>query len=109
VTITFESDWKKAKEILLEIAKENSNYQDTQATFDAYRTLRAHEIHNVEFEPAVFTRIVENGVELRARYFCSIYNRTASEAAISEAILEKFNAEPTITFAYSTTRFYTGE
>jgi small-conductance mechanosensitive channel len=109
VTVTFESDWKKAKEILLEIAKENSNYQDTQATFDAYKTLHAHEIHNVEFEPTVFTRIVKNGVELRVRYFCSIYNRTTSEANISEAVLEKFNAEATITFAYPTTRFYTGE
>ncbi len=109
VTITFESDWKKAKEILLEIAKENSNYQDTQATFDAYKTLHAHEIHNVEFEPTVFTRIVANGVELRVRYFCSIYNRTASEAAISEAILDKYNAETSIAFAYPTTRFYTGE
>ncbi len=109
VTVTFESDWKKAKEIILEIAKENSNYQDTQATYDAYKTMRAHEIFNVEFEPTVFTRIAPNGVELRVRYFCSIYNRTRSEAAISEAILEKFNADSTIKFAYPTTRFYTGE
>lgn len=109
VRITFESDWKKAKEILLEAAKANSNYQDTVATFEAHRTLRSHEIDNVEFEPTVFTRIVENGVELRVRYFCSIYNRTASEAAISEAILDKYNADPAITFAYPTTRFYTGE
>lgn len=109
VRIRFESDWKKAKEILLEIAKENSNYQDTKATYDAYKTLGAHEIFNVEFEPTVFTRIVENGVELRVRYFCSIYNRTASEAAISESILEKYNADPNIKFAYPTTRFYTSE
>lgn len=109
VRITFESDWKMAKEMLIESAKSNSNYQDTQATYDAYKTLRAYMIHNVEFEPVVFTKIVENGVELRARYFCSIYNRTASEAKIYEEILEKYNASDNIKFAYQTTRFYDGE
>jgi len=109
VRITFESDWKKAKEMLIESAKNNSNFQDTQATYDAYKTLRAYMIHNVEFEPVVFTKIVENGVELRVRYFCSIYNRTASEAKIYEEILEKCNASDNIKFAYQTTRFYEGE
>src|SRR5690606_25444032 len=52
--ITFESDWQQAKEILIDVAKNHSNYQDTQATFDAYKTLRAHMIFNVEFEPQVF-------------------------------------------------------
>lgn len=107
--ITFESDWKKAKAIIIETAKANSNYQDTEATFDAYKTLRSHMIFDVEFEPQVFTKVVENGVELRCRYFCSIYSRTVSESAITEQILEAFNSEETITFAYRTTRFYKGD
>lgn len=107
--ITFESDWKKAKEILVETAKKHSNYQDTQATFDAYKTLRSHMIYNVEFEPTVFTKIVDNGVELRVRYFCSIYRRTISEAAITEEILTTYAEHPNIKFAYHTTRFYNGE
>jgi len=108
-SITFESDWKKAKEILLEIAKKHSNYQDTQATYDAYKTLRSHMIYDVEFEPTVFTKIVASGIELRVRYFCSIYNRTISEAAISEELLETFASESKINFAYQTTRFYTSD
>jgi hypothetical protein len=91
---------ERSKRDFIESAKNNSNYQDTQATYDAYKTLRACMIHNVEFEPVVFTKIVENGVELRARYFCSIYNRTISEARIYEEVLEKYNASDNIKFAY---------
>jgi len=54
----------------------------------------------------VYTRIVEDGIELGLRYVCEARSRRSSTESVCEAVLEAFAAEPCIDFAYRTTRIF---
>ncbi len=99
-TVTFESDWKKAKEILLAIA-EKYNEADVQPP---QQNLRDFMITYTHFSPNIYTTIGENGVILTMRYLCKPRERRTSENQITEEILEAFNEAKEIDFAYETRR-----
>ncbi len=106
VTVTFESDWKKALGILEEIAAKHSEKLDQAMQ----RQLRAlDDKYRIQFQhltPIVWTNVIDFGVNLTIRYLCHPRKRRGTEDTIWKAILEAFAAEPGIDFAYPTTRFY---
>lgn len=108
ITITFESDWKKAKEILMKIEEEKLKplADEVRPQFE-----KAHRKYYVEYHnltPIVYTRIKQNGVQLTLRYLCPPKMRRGYEQVAMEAVLEEFAMHPDIQFAYPTTRFYQG-
>ncbi|RMG32059.1 MAG: mechanosensitive ion channel family protein [Bacteroidetes bacterium] len=108
VLITFESDWQKAKRILLDIEQSKLKKLITKSQAEARLNL-AQKKYNLSYstlEPTVYTSIKENGVMLTLRYLCNPRKRRDSQQVAIEAILEAFAKEPNITFAYPTTRFY---
>ena len=107
VNITFESDWKKAKALLQEIAEKNSIYPDPsekskKAIEEEYLIFYTH------LTPTVYTNITTRGIELTIRYLCVPQQRRASSQAIWEDVLLAFQNQKGISFAYPTYR-YTGE
>jgi small-conductance mechanosensitive channel len=106
IIVTFESDWRKAKAILLEIAHQHA---DTDASIGAQRLREATRrffIREDSTEPAVYTRLASNGVQLTLRYPCGARRRRSTEQAIAESVLERFAPEHDVEFAYTTTRIY---
>ena len=63
-------------------------------------------IRSANVHPIVYTRIVDDGVELGLRYVCEARSRRTSTQSVCEAILEAFAAEPAIDFAYRTSRIF---
>lgn len=106
VRITFESNWEKAKEILNSIAIEYGDHNDKRVKSESKSTMRTYLISNIEFEPRIFTKIVENGIEFTIRYMCKTRNRRNSENLIYEKIIAEFSKNKDISFAYNTTRFF---
>ena len=106
ITVTFESDWRKAKTILEGILRERIE----SVTEDAARFIRDASrkflIRSANVHPVVYTSIVPDGVELTLRYVCGARSRRSSAEAVSEAVLEAFSAEPSIDFAYRTSRIF---
>ncbi len=106
IAITFESDVKRAREIILEVAGEKSLDLD-KAVQKRMRTMsRKYLIHFSKLTPIVWTRIVDFGVELTLRFLTDARKRRSSEDEISLAILERFNQEDMIELAYPTYRIY---
>lgn len=106
ITVTFESHWRKAKAILLEIAHQHA---DTEASIGAQRLREATRrffIREDSTEPAVYTRLASNGVQLTLRYPCGARKRRSTEQAIAESVLERFSAKQDVEFAYTTTRIF---
>ena len=106
ITVTFESDWRLAKNILGEIAHQHA---DEEAAIGAKRLRDATKrffIREDGTEPTVYTRLAPNGVQLTLRYPCGTRRRRTTEQAIAESILDRFCAEPSIEFAYNTTRIF---
>jgi small-conductance mechanosensitive channel len=106
VTVTFESDWKKAYEILSKIAGEQSEKLDERMARQVRELATKFQIHFRHLTPIVWTKVIDYGVTMTIRYLCAPRKRRSSEDTIWKAILESFSRESAIDFAYPTQRFY---
>lgn len=106
VLVTFESDWKKAKEILTEIAQRHTAIQSEAAERQVRRAAQRFLIHFQHLTPIVWTEVKDSGVRLTIRYLCDPRRRRSSAGEIWEDILDAFSRCDDIDFAYPTQRFY---
>jgi small-conductance mechanosensitive channel len=106
ILVTFESDWKKAKRILTEIATKDADALSRAAEEKVRLAARTFMIFYTHLSPVVYTRIADSGVLLTIRYLCEPRRRRATAERMAEDILERFAECDDIDFAYPTTRFY---
>jgi len=106
VLVTFESDWQRAKELLLEVAGHHTDVPDAQASLEVQEAAKRYMIFFQHLTPIVWTSVADSGVMLTVRYICRPRRRRGTATAIWEDVLRAFAAEPGIDFAYPTTRFY---
>ncbi len=106
ITITFESNWERAKEMLSEIATRHSILKSQEAQDQVRKAARRYMIHFQHLTPVVWTSVADIGVTLTIRYICDPRKRRSSEVAIWEDVLRAFGGAEDIDFAYPTTRFY---
>ncbi|MDF7806548.1 mechanosensitive ion channel [Pontiellaceae bacterium B12219] len=106
VRVSFESDWRKAKEMLLMIAKENAEYLSPNAQSQIRKAAKKYLIVAGKLTPTVYTTVKENGVMLTIRYLVDPRQRRGTEMKMWEEILDAFAKMPNVALAYPTTRFY---
>lgn len=106
VLVTYESDWKAAKQILHEIVSKRTHQLGASARQDLRIASRQFMVHNVDFEPRVYTSVQDSGVLLTLRYLCEPQRRRSSAEAIWEDVLDAFAEHDNIDFAYPTVRYY---
>lgn len=104
--ITFESDWKKAKEILQDIVNDHAEHLSKPAEKEIFEASKNFMIYYKHLTPIVYTKVMDFGVRLTIRYLCNPRNRRGSENEIWEEVLTRFGEQDNIHFAYPTTRFY---
>ncbi len=109
VLITFESDWKKAKRLLENIARDNIEHLSEGAQEQIRCAAEKYLIFYGAHTPIVYTTVKDSGVMLTMRYLASPRKRRSSEQQIWEATLEAFAQEDNIELAYPTTRLYRSE
>ena len=107
VLVTFESDWKKAKAILSEVAEDETGELSRRAKEVIPRATRRMLISYRTLSAMVYTTVRDSGVLLTIRYLAEPRARRGSEQAIWEGILDAFADEPDIDLAYPTRRIYT--
>ena len=104
--ITFESNWRKAEEILTEvILQETEQYGTRDQTQHSMRTRAMF----VPYEPStamVFKDIGDDGIEFQLRFTVPVGKRRSIVSLLADHILERFNTEPDIELAYKTVRYY---
>jgi small-conductance mechanosensitive channel len=106
VNLSFESNWRAAKEQLLGIVQRHGH---PVAEADAERILadsRRYLIFYSTLAPIVYTSVNERGILLAARYICDVRRRRDTAQAIWEDVLTAFAAAADIDFAYPTQRFF---
>ena len=107
VTLTFESNWEKAKTILLDVVTNHAEYLSKTAENDIFEASKNYMVYYKHLTPIVYTKVQEYGVRLTIRYLCNPRQRRGTESAIWEDVLQRFKNQNDIQFAYPTTRFYT--
>jgi small-conductance mechanosensitive channel len=106
VLVTFESDWQKAREILLEIGTRHAASMSDVAERRLREAARRFMIFYKKLTPTVYLTVKDCGVLLTVRYLCEPKNRRGTEQAIWEDILRSLADRDDIDFAYPTTRFF---
>ncbi|MDX1503619.1 MAG: mechanosensitive ion channel family protein [Thermoanaerobaculia bacterium] len=106
VLVTFESNWRAAKEILTAIVQETTESLSEQAQQEVRNASRRFMIFYSKLTPTVYTSVEDSGVLLTIRYLCEPRRRRGSAQTIWEAILTRFAERDDIDFAYPTQRFY---
>lgn len=106
VLITFESDWRRAKDILQEIANDQAESLSEEAERRILEASRNFMIFYTALTPIVYTTVKDSGIQLSIRYLCDPRRRRGSAQTMWEAVLDAFAEADDIDFAYPTTRFY---
>lgn len=106
VIITFESNWRKAQIILDEIA--NSHMEDyvNDAEEQIRRATKSYLIRYKNLTPIVYTEVVDIGVRLTIRHLTHVRKRRGLNQLMWVDILQRFEKEDDIDFAYNTLRIY---
>ncbi len=106
VAVTFESNWRKAKEILHGIAEKESEATSEKAHRRVEEASQKFLISYSKLTPTVYTSVGDSAVILTIRYLCMPRGRRGSTQAVWEQILDAFAECDDIDFAYPTQRLY---
>ncbi|HEX9395065.1 MAG TPA: mechanosensitive ion channel domain-containing protein [Gemmatimonadales bacterium] len=104
VVVTFESNWEKAKQILLDIVTRDSADIVKAAEDSVRETTRKFMIFYTNLTPTVYTALGESGIMLTMRYLVQPRKRRVTEEKIWEDILRAFVQHDDIDLAYVTRR-----
>lgn len=106
VLVTFESNWQKAKDILVQVVNENSEHITKSAEKKIKDASKKYMIFYKNLTPIVYTSVKDSGVMLTMRFLCDPRQRRGYEQSIWEEVLKEFANCSDIDFAYPTQRFY---
>ena len=106
VLITFESNWKKGKDILAEIGMRHAEHLTESAAERVKEASARMMVFYTTLTPTVYTSVKDSGVLLTIRYLCKPRQRRGTEQEIWEDILTRFAECDDIDFAYPTIRRY---
>ena len=104
IAVTFESDWMKAEDIMLKYAQKEVESVEKEAAAKIKEMADQYFIFYEKLTPIVYTKILDNGIELSLRFLTHVKRRRQSEDALNRAILNAFGAHKDINFAYPTYR-----
>jgi small-conductance mechanosensitive channel len=104
VCVTFESDWRRAKKIMAEIASRVTADVIAEAQNPMHRANQRFPIQYRTLTPAVYTSVEADGVLLTLRYLCRPRQRRGTAQELWEDILDAFGEESDVDFAYPTQR-----
>lgn len=108
ISIPLESNWKKAKILLKDIALKYGEVISSEAEESIQEASKKFSLYNAQLDPTVYTKIdiASSSIILTVRYMCSYRNRRGSAEQIYEDILDEFMLHDDIEFAYPTTIIY---
>lgn len=102
VPISYGSDWRKAREHILEIVRKETG-RVTDAAEEQMRSLgEKYFLEKRAVEPSVYLTLTDNWISLGVRYPTWARERRTTMSRISKAILEMAESEPDIDIASTT-------
>ncbi|UCC95569.1 MAG: mechanosensitive ion channel [Candidatus Omnitrophota bacterium] len=104
VLVTFESDWKRAEEIMIHHAVKEAKGMEEIVKKKITQMTRHYMIYYEKLTPIVYIDIKDSGVELSLRYLTEARKRRATHDVLCRAILDDFDKEDKVNFAYTTYR-----
>lgn len=100
--ITYDSDWRKAIEIIQSIVLEETSGATTHAEQEISRLEERYYVSKRNIEPAIFIQPTDNWIMLRVRYVVEVRERRLVNNVIYKKILERIQETDDISIASET-------
>jgi small-conductance mechanosensitive channel len=104
VVVTFESDWRRGEEIMLAHAGKYCEGMEKIVRRKLSAMTRRYMIFYDKLTPIVYVNIKDSGVDLTLRYLTEARSRRLTQDYLCRKILEDFEKEEKVNFAYTTYR-----
>ena len=105
VVVTFESDWRRAKKLMLEMVTDLS-LETSQRAAEFLQTRPSRMLISYGTVTAtVYTSVLDHGICLSMRFLTDPRRRRGFDQTIWEGVLDLMSSEPDIDLAYPTQRF----
>ena len=105
VTVTFESDWEKARDMVQTVIERYTADPQELATNRRRASNRYFGLYQT-VEPAVYVKAIDFGVTVTGRVLVQARGRRLTTSKIWQDLLTELNKTPHVDLAYPTTRFY---
>lgn len=102
IMLTYDSNYKKAREIIKRMAHEITEPFEQKAKTELLNMGEKYLISQADVEENIYTRITDNWIDLRLRYVVDPRKRRLIRHALSEKILEELLPEKDIKIASAT-------
>jgi small-conductance mechanosensitive channel len=103
IPITYASNWKKAKEVMLEIVTRETAEIVKEAEAEIEKIGESYYLPKRMVEPAVYLTPTDNWISFHVRYVTRVKERRSFRTRISEMILQKVQEYPDISISSTTT------
>lgn len=104
--VTFESNWRTAREILNEALSAHAPKLDSTAEKQIRSTARRYQIRFGTITPIVYLTVKDSGVLLTGRFLVNPRARRSTEELLWASILDAIADEQSVELAYPTVRTY---
>jgi hypothetical protein len=102
VPITYDSDWRRAGEIMLEHGQEYSSDFQAEAQAELGEMVKIYLVHETPVEPTLYILMTDNWIEMTLRYVVEAWKRREVKGQLHHKLLQHFESEPDITVASAT-------
>ncbi|HET6581539.1 MAG TPA: mechanosensitive ion channel domain-containing protein [Methanoregula sp.] len=102
IPLTYTSDWRRAKEIVLSILKTETDAMTIRAEAEIERIGEMYYLPKKVVEPSVYISLTDNWITLDARYVTDARTRRFLRSNLSELFLAAIESEEGITVASET-------
>lgn len=100
LTVTYRSNWRAARSIMLELAQEHTDPVEEKASRELRQLSRKYLVHYSILTPFVYVRLADNGIQLTLRFLCEVRKRRGAEHTLTRQILDAFAKQGEIELAY---------
>jgi small-conductance mechanosensitive channel len=102
IPITYESDWQRAGEIMLERAHKYTSHFQEQAQIELEEMVKTYPVHATTVEPTLYIIMTDNWIEIALRYVVEPRERRQVKGQLHHELLQHFQSEPDVTVASAT-------
>jgi small-conductance mechanosensitive channel len=102
IPVTYESDWRRAGDLMLEHGRQHSSSLLAEAEADLRQMKEHYPLEETVVEPTPYVVMTDNWIELTLRYVVEARKRRLVKAKLHREVLEHFETEAQITVASDT-------
>jgi len=99
IPVTYNSNWQRAGQLMLEHAQEYTSHLQEQAQTALRDLMKLYPLHEAAVEPSLYIVMTDNWIAMTLRYIVEAWERRQVKARLHQELLQHFEAEPEITIA----------